>query len=251
MILKKTFYSSGTQKQDIAAALNEQLKDYLTTTGLFQLAAVETGNGNRPKYTLEYKGSGYKLVAQCHENDWNAYTEIGIMRDSLDENAQFATVNYGSIVSAQFTIHIVTHGDSFVFKVFNNVNAVCMGGSCIRYTKLSGEQGYLYSTREDAPWKGYMGRYVIEKGRVCQISYQDYPSTRHAVIQEFPIITLDGTAIGYANDIVTIHVNTLSDSHAFSVYCLMGEEYHGGKIACGQFLSNISSCTAAAMKGGN
>ena len=250
MILKRTFYASGTHKQDVAAELNAQIKDFMTESGLFRLISVEEGEGGRPKYTLEYKASGYRIVLQSYGHDWRTLILIATIRGSLDENIHFTDIAYGDAGNATLTIHMIVSGESFAFKLFNAENTVCYGGSCIRYTRFNGAQGYLYHTREEAPSRGYLGRYEIEKDKIAQISFRDYPYTQHAVIREKPLVVVDGAAIGYADDLVVINLNHLSASHAFSVYRLLDEEYYGGRIANGQFIFNVSACTAVAMKGG-
>lgn len=250
MILKKTFRASGSRGWDVGAELSGQMKDYLLETGLFRLVSVGTGYGDRPMYTLEFKESGYQIVLQSASEDRYTNIGIGINRSKLSDTVYYREVNFGTLLNATITIHIVTYGDSFAFKLFNYANNVELGGSCIRFTKFSGEQGYLYNSLEYMSVLGYIGRYEVESGKIASINYTDYPSTQHALIQELPIITLDDKAIGYANDIVTINVSNLSDSNAFSAFRFLGEEYHGGKITYLGNIWHVSSCTAAAMKGG-
>lgn len=250
MILKKTITAHGTQVQDVAAALNAGLKDYLTGTGLFRLVSVETGYGDRPKYTLKYQETEYYLTLQSYSNSNSSYKNIviGIFRSTLDATAYERSISYGNVSNAQISIHLIGNSESFAFKIFNAAGTVALGGSCLRYTKFSGERGYLYHSLETPSLLGYMGRYETEPGAVCQISYLEYPSTEYAVMQEMPVIQYDGAAIGYAEDIVTISVPQPTDSHAFSLYQLQGTDYHGGRLAYGHLNAYISSCTAVAMK---
>lgn len=249
MILKRTFRASGTDRQDVAADLNMQITEFLTGSGFFRMISVEEGEGGRPKYTLEYKDSGYLLIFQSHINGSRAETKIAAVRGVLDQNINYVIVRYGSEGNATLTLHMVVSGMSMVFKLFNFQNTVCFGGSCIRYTRFNGEQGYLYHSREVAPLLGYLGRYEIEKDKIAQISFTEYPYTQYAVIQQMPLVTVDGAAIGRADDLVVINLNSLSTSHAFSVYTLLDEEYYGGKAAFGAYINHLSACTAVTMKG--
>lgn len=250
MMFKKTITASGTQVQDVAADLNAKLKDYLIGTGLFQLVSMENGYGDRPKYILKHQNTDYYLTLQSRSNIVSTHIVTGIIRGTLDESDYEKNISYGTAASARITIHIITSGGSFAFKIFNASGEVTLGGSCLRYTKFSGEQGHMYHAREESALLGYMGRYEMEKGMVCQISCPEYPYTEYAVIQELPVIHYSGAAIGYAEDVTMISASRLSDSLAYSVYRLGDTEYYGGRLAHGQYniFSHISSCTAIAMK---
>lgn len=250
MMFKKTITASGTQVQDVAAALNAGLKDFLTGTGLFQLISVENGHGDWPKYTLKHQNTDYCLTLQSRSNTVSVQIVAGVIRGSLDESAYEKNISYGSVANARITIHIITSGGSFAYKIFSHDGTVALGGSCLRYTKFSGEQGYMYHAREDSALLGHMGRYEMEEGMICQISYSEYPYTEYAIIQELPVIQYSGAAIGYADDIAVISASRLSDSLVYSVYRLADAEYYGGQLAHGQYnvSSHISSCAAIAMK---
>lgn len=250
MIFKRTFLSRGEQPQDVAADLNRQIRDYLTETGLFQLVSAETGPADRPQYTLEYKDSGYQLILQSSILSHMTQTVIGVKRGTLDAVAKWSKIGYGKAAEATISIHLISSGNSFAFKVFNAENKVFFGGSCISYTAMNGEPAYLYNSDEEVSWLGYMGRFEFAPGKICLIPYQEYPHSYYKVIREQPIITLDEVAIGYANDLAVIHADSLSNNHAFSAYCFRDAEYHGGKIACRSYVASASAHTAAAFKKG-
>lgn len=247
MILKKTINAGGSDVKDVGASINEQLKDYLIETGLFRLVSVETGNGGRPKFILKHINSEYTLTFQSTTANSTTVINTSIIRGSLGEVSR--TVNFGSVGKGQITIHIVTNGHSFVFKLFNYNGDVIFGGSCLRYTKFSGEQGYMYNTNETGSWLGYMGRYTIgdDNSIIYQISYTTLWSVEYGIFQECPLLNVNGNAAGYADDIVTINAGDLTETDAFLLYNLNGEEYHGGKISTSSTNSSFRAGYAAAV----
>lgn len=249
MILKKTFYASGSQVQAVAADMSLQIKNYLLEVGLFSLLTEEDGNGSYPKYTLKYKDSNYRLVIQSGINNYafQPWISAGVIRGGLDATATIKDITYGSVEKAVLSIHIITSGNSMVFKIFGADGAVKFGGSCIRYTDFTGKQGYLYNSNESLSWLGYIGRYEVVKDGVASTSHIDYPGIEYPIIQEYPIIEYGGAAIGYANDIVVINASHFSDSNEFSAFLFNGSEYHGGRITNDKWSWCISPYTAVGM----
>lgn len=253
MILKKTFMTSGTSIQDVAADLNAQIAEFLTTTELFTLASVGTGNGNRPLYTLKHVNSEYSLVLQSYVSaNANPYILAKSVSGSFGEKS--AMCSYGSTTNARITLHIITSGTSFCYKIFDYNGVVCLGGSCLKYRTFSGLEGYMYSAAEISSCLGYMGRGHIDEAGVYQISHTNLRNPDYTIIQEHPIISLNGgNAIGYAEDIVTINASHLGDSHAYSLFSVNGETYPGGRmtISSSSSYNNYSATYAAvAMKNG-
>lgn len=250
MIMKKTIYGQGTDTYSVAANINLQLKDYLVSTNLFEVASVEEGNGGFPRYKLRYRDSDYFLVLQCFKiiSSRDYYILPGVIRGNLDEVAITEMLNYGSKESSMITIHLVTSGKSMAFKLYNGNGDVCFGGSCLRYTEFTGTEGYLYNANESRTKLGFMGRYEIEKGVIAQISFNDYMAQDRAVITNCPIIKKNGAAIGYANDIAIINTSHLADNSSFSLYQVGNREYHGGKIPTDWHSSYVSVYAAAVMR---
>lgn len=213
MILKKTFTASGTQVQDVAADLNAQITEFLTGTGLFTLVSVGTGNGDRPAYTLKHVNSEYSLVLQSDKYTSTPYILVKSVSGSFGENS--SSFSYGSKTGARITLHIITSGTSFCYKIFNYNGDVSFGGSCLKYRTFSGQEGYMFSTAENSSCLGHMGRGHIDEAGIYQISHTNLRSPDYGIVQEHPIISLDGgNAIGYAEDVVTINTSHQGDSHA-------------------------------------